>query len=508
MFGPASEHHLIRSIIIAQPTEADTRMIAELAVAAMVEFLKMAQLGEPLWVPSADGSTSSVLNEDEYNRNFHRCIGPTPAGFITEVSRDTAVVTVNHMNLVEILMDANQWMSMFSGLVSSAMALEVLAKRSAGNLNGVLQVTAELQLATPLVPTREIYFVRYCKQHGEGVWAVVDVSLDNVRPSPVARCRKRPSGCLIQEMPNGSTKVTWVENVEVDNNGVHNLYKPLVNSGLAFGARRWISTLDRQCERLASSLATYIPNGEGAFTDEEGRSNMMKLAERMGMSFFASVSTSKTHTWTTLSGTGADDNVRVMTHKNIEDPGRPQGIVLSAATSLWVAVPPTKVFEFIRDKNRRNQWDILCGEGVVHEMALVANNGREAGNCTSLLRVDGANAGQNNMLILQESCTDSTISFIIYAPVDFGAMNSLLSGGDPDHVELLPSGFAIHPDGPLGTKSREHKGAGGSLLTVAFQILVDSEPNARLSLASVATVNQLISTTLRRIKEALTGEAS
>ena len=70
-----------------------------------------------------------------------------------------------------------------------------------------LQMTAEFQVPSPLVPTRESYFVRYCKQHADGTWAVVDVSLDNLRPSPVVRCRRRPSGCLIQEMPNGYSKV-------------------------------------------------------------------------------------------------------------------------------------------------------------------------------------------------------------------------------------------------------------------------------------------------------------
>lgn len=68
-------------------------------------------------------------------------------------------------------------------------------------------MTSELQVPSPLVPTRESYFVRYCKQHGEGTWAVVDVSLDNLRPAPALRCRRRPSGCLIQEMPNGYSKV-------------------------------------------------------------------------------------------------------------------------------------------------------------------------------------------------------------------------------------------------------------------------------------------------------------
>lgn len=120
------------------------------------------------------------------------------------------------------------------------------------------------------------------------------------------------------------------------------------------------------------------------------------------------------------------------------------------------------------------------------------------------------------MLILQESCTDSTGSFVIYAPVDIVAMNVVLNGGDPDYVALLPSGFAVLPDGPLqnggggvvnngDVMGNVGSNNGGSLLTVAFQILVDSAPTAKLSLGSVATVNSLISCTVERIKGALSG---
>lgn len=74
-------------------------------------------------------------------------------------------------------------------------------------------MSAEFQVPSPLVPTRENYFVRYCKQHTDGTWAVVDVSLDNLRPSSISRSRRRPSGCLIQELPNGYSKVTLISNL-------------------------------------------------------------------------------------------------------------------------------------------------------------------------------------------------------------------------------------------------------------------------------------------------------
>ncbi|KAL3519511.1 hypothetical protein ACH5RR_017660 [Cinchona calisaya] len=495
---------LLRSV--SGPTEADKPMIIELAVAAMEELFRMAQAGEPLWIPSSDNSTET-LSEDEYLRAFPRGIGPKPLGLKSEASRESAVVIMNHINLVEILMDVNQWSNVFSSIVSRALTLEVLSTGVAGNYNGALQVmSAEFQVPTPLVPTRENYFVRYCKQHADGTWAVVDVSLDNLRPTSVSRCRRRPSGCLIQELPNGYSKVIWVEHVEIDDRAVHSIYRALVNSGLAFGAKRWVATLDRQCERLASALANNIPAGDvGVITTPEGRKSMLKLAERMVMSFCAGVGASTAHTWTTLSGSGADD-VRVMTRKSMDDPGRPPGIVLSAATSFWLPVLPKRVFDFLRDENSRSEWDILSNGGLVQEMAHIAN-GRDPGNSVSLLRVNSANSSQSNMLILQESSTDSTGSYVIYAPVDIVAMNVVLSGGDPDYVALLPSGFAILPDGPTnqggGAGGVPETGSGGSLLTVAFQILVDSVPTAKLSLGSVATVNSLIKCTVERIKAAL-----
>ncbi|XP_065878508.1 homeobox-leucine zipper protein PROTODERMAL FACTOR 2-like [Euphorbia lathyris] len=500
MYGAAD---LLRSI--TGPTESEKPMIVELAVTAMEELIRMAQAGEPLWIPSEN--STELLNEEEYLRAFPRGIGPRPLGFKSESSRESAVVIMNHINLVEILMDVNQWATVFCGIISRAMTLEILSTGVAGNYNGALQVmTAEFQVPSPLVPTRENYFVRYCKQHVDGTWAVVDVSLDNLRPNPISRSRRRPSGCVIQELPNGYSKVVWVEHIEVDDRSVHNIYRSLVNSGLAFGAKRWVSILDRQCERIASSMAINIPAGDlCVITSPEGRKSMLKLAERMVISFCSGVGASTAHAWTTLSATGSDD-VRVMTRKSMDDPGRPPGIVLSAATSFWIPVPPKRVFEFLSDENNRNEWDILSNGGQVQEMAHIAN-GRDPGNCVSLLRVNSANSSQSNMLILQESCIDSTGSYVIYAPVDISAMNLVLSGGDPDYVALLPSGFAILPDGPgLNHGGIHDVGSGGALLTVAFQILVDSIPTAKLSLGSVATVNNLIKCTVERIKAAVSCE--
>jgi homeobox-leucine zipper protein len=89
-------------------------------------------------------------------------------------------------------------------------------------------------------------------------------------------------------------------------------------------------------------------------TSVEGRKSMLKLAERMVASFCGGVTASVAHQWTTLSGSGAED-VRVMTRKSVDDPGRPPGIVLNAATSFWLPVTPTTVFDFLRDETSRSE---------------------------------------------------------------------------------------------------------------------------------------------------------
>lgn len=87
-----------------------------------------------------------------------------------------------------------------------------------------LQMHAELQVMSPVVPICNVTFLRYSKLQAEGLWAVVDVSTDGVLPaeSSIAQLnvqnggtaaaermgiRLLPSGCLIQDMNNGYSKV-------------------------------------------------------------------------------------------------------------------------------------------------------------------------------------------------------------------------------------------------------------------------------------------------------------
>ncbi|KAL2324361.1 hypothetical protein Fmac_023419 [Flemingia macrophylla] len=513
------------------PTDADKPTIVQFSLLAMEEVTRLALSGEPLWIPGNYGS--ETLNEAEYLRIFPRATAQTQLCYKTEASRQSAVVSMNSVKIVEMLMDVvsvtdvpgtpvkiqilvedidddfqNQWANVFCGIVTRAMTLEVLSTGVISKYNGALHVmAAEFQVPSPLVPTREHYFVRYSKKHTDESWIIVDLPLDHLRPGAARGSQRRPSGCIIQELPNGFSKVIWVEHAEVDDREVHYLYRPFVNSGLAFGATRWLATLDRQCERVVSLFAPNLPAGElSVITSHAGRKGIMKLAERMMTSFCNGVGASTAHVWTLLRIGAAD--LRVMTRKSVDDPGRPPGIVLSAATSLWLPVTPMKVFDFLRDENMRNRWDILCNGAIVDEIAHIAN-GRDAGNCVSLLRVNGPNTTQSNMIILQESWSDAAGAYVAYAPVDAAAMNVVLDGGNPDYVALLPSGFAILPDGPgLSNGPIIEPGTGGCLLTVAFQILVDSSPTARITFGSITTVNNLIKCTVDRITAAVTGVAA
>ncbi|KAI4372383.1 hypothetical protein MLD38_010620 [Melastoma candidum] len=130
---------------------------------------------------------------------------------------------------------------------------------------------AEFPVLSPLVPSRETYVLRYCQQNVEkGSWAVVNFPmngfLDNLPAPPLPRYRRRPSGCVIQDMPNGYSRVTWVEHAEIEEKPVYPLFSQLVESGAAFGAQRWLAVLQRQCERVASLMARNISDLGGSYS--------------------------------------------------------------------------------------------------------------------------------------------------------------------------------------------------------------------------------------------------
>ncbi|XP_044325514.1 homeobox-leucine zipper protein ROC4 isoform X1 [Triticum aestivum] len=541
--GSPSSQTMGMAITTMAKAGIDRSVFLELATSAMDELVKMAQMDEPLWIPNVPlpGSLAKeTLNHEVYSRTFSPSIGVKPPGFVSEASRESGIVSSDgSVELVETLLDEvalvslsllfpvrlnlhclleillqRRWSRFFSCIIAESSIIEEISTGAAGSRDGaLLLMQAKLQVLSPLVPVREVAFLRFCKQLGEGLWAVVDVSIDGLgmeqglavaSTTANMNCRRLPSGCVVQDTPNGFCKVTWVEHTVYHESSVHQLYRPLLRSGLALGAGRWLATLQRQFD----CLDVLMPKQDSSDAMLEGSRSLLRLAERMMDNFCAGVSASSAE-WSKLDGfTGSiGEDVRIMARRSVDEPGVPAGVVLCAATSVWMLVTPKRLFNFLCNERTRVEWDILSKGGPMQEVTKIYK-GQQNGNAVSLLKATAPNTQQDSsILILQETCTDASSSTVVYSPVDIPAMRRVMGGeGDPTSIMLLPSGFVILPGGPSMSGDDGHKTC-GSLLTVAFQILGNRQPTGKLTVESVQTVDSLISCTINRIKTALRCDA-
>ncbi|KAK1289930.1 Homeobox-leucine zipper protein GLABRA 2 [Acorus calamus] len=186
--------------------------ISDIVDGATSELLKMATTGEPLWVRSIE-ARRDILDYNAYIKEFSQedsTIGRARKSI--EASRESGVVFLDAPRLVQVFMDVNQWKDMFACMVYKAATVDVICEGEGPNRSGAVQLmSVELQMLTPMVPTRELHFVRSCKQLSLDKWVIVDVSVDD---SEGANHRRRPSGCVIEDQSNGHCKVTWVEHSE------------------------------------------------------------------------------------------------------------------------------------------------------------------------------------------------------------------------------------------------------------------------------------------------------
>ncbi|XP_078432145.1 HD-ZIP IV family of homeobox-leucine zipper protein with lipid-binding START domain-containing protein isoform X2 [Wolffia australiana] len=457
---------------------------------ATVEMTRLATTGEPLWVKSLQ-SGREILNYEEYLREFS---GGNSAnlqgGRYIEASRETGVVILDVERLVKSFIDANQWKDMFPCMISKAVTVDIISSDEGGIGNGAVHLMfAELQMLTPMVPTREVYFVRGCRQLSSNIWAVVDVS-----PSPLEgleskiKCRRLPSGCIIEDKSSGHCKVTWVEHVECHRGLVHAAYRPVVSSGVAFGAWHWMATLQLH----------WMPT-------LAGRKSTLKLAQRVASSFCRAISASSSNSWMRIS-TNKGDDVRISARKNISDPGEPPGLILTAVSSFWLPIPAATLFNFLRDDSRRSEWDVLPSGGRIHTVASVPK-GQDRANSVAIKAAKSD--GGEEIWFLEETCTNSFESMLVYARVAVERMKAVMNGCDSDDVAALPSGFSILPDGleestPVTiTSFGKAAGSGGALVTVAFQLVADDSPAAKLTMDSAEAAGCLISSSISHIRRAL-----
>lgn len=88
-------------------------------------------------------------------------------------------------------------------------------------------------------------------------------------------------------------------------------------------------------------------------TSPDGKRSMMKLSQRMVNNFCSIINLPNCQQWTALSGAN-ELEVRACIHK-FANSGQSHGIVLSAATTIWLPIPSQIVFNFFKDERTRAQ---------------------------------------------------------------------------------------------------------------------------------------------------------
>ncbi|CAN1181451.1 Homeobox-leucine zipper protein HDG1 [Linum perenne] len=489
-------------------------MLMDFALAAMSEMLHMVEVNEPLWLKNhVLGVEKEILNLEEYARVAVRSPALKRSGFMTEASRATGEVMNNNLAIVEMMMEMDRWINAFSGLVASCSLIEVISSGVHGSKDGtLLLMQADFQVISPMVPVRQTKFLRYCKQRPDGFWAVVDVSLDASQEGSssysLPTSVRLPSGCIIEDIGNGVCEVTWLEHSEYDESLIHGMLRPVISSGLGFGARRWLTNLQRSCECM------NILKSRGSWP-KDPRShilsfavNVMRLSHRMVKNFYSGVNGTGSQKWEKLAVGNVREDVKILTRKSTNKPGEPSEVVLVASTSVWLPTMKERLFDYLfEDELTRKDWDILTNGGMMREMFWIAK-GEDYGNGISLLgsNFDPNNADpMNKMVMLQEACDDASVSMLVYAPIDVPSMGLVLNGKDHTKVSLLSSGFFIIPDGRNPTMAtNEVDGVhGGCILTFGLQIPANKLPAAKITMEAVDAVSNLLTCTIQRIKDAL-----
>ncbi|KAM0902747.1 hypothetical protein ACQ4PT_019047 [Festuca glaucescens] len=384
---------------------------------------------------------------------------------------------------------------------------------------------AELRVLSPGVTIRKIRFVRLCQEVQHGKWAVVDVSVDGILGQDgggvPSTCRLLPSGCLIEVQNNSCCKVTWIVNMEYDETTVSPLYHPLIRSGQALGACRWLASLQRQCEYLAIMHSCPDPALGDTDISPTGRKIIFEVAQRMTRSFYEAMCGPEAQPWRSIDnwcgGCGISlerFEVAAQVVTLFAGSGAPGFLVLRATTTVWLpGKPAQQVFDYLRHGYRRSEWDSLTKGSPILEQGCFAT-GQLPGNAISVLRTIAPD-GTNGDLILQEACTDTSCMVLAFATLDDQSMERAMNNGDLATLSLLPSGIIILPDGhsePLeppasaaGSSSTDvsHRGNTGSFVSVMYQTLLGGQPPVKPSLDAIDNAGNQLCRVIRKIKDAV-----
>ncbi|XP_015089790.1 homeobox-leucine zipper protein HDG8-like [Solanum pennellii] len=476
-------------------------------VPAMIEMCGLFHLDNPCWVKSSTDE-SWLIHREYYDKAFpnpNRSYKSSTARI--ESSRDCGVVPMTAIELIQIFLDPIKWMNMFPTIVTEARILDFL---DSGDMGISIQLMYEkLHILSPLVDAREFFFIRCCKQLDHTTWIMVDVSYDlfkEIQTGAPSYAWKFPSGCIIQDMGDHTSLVTWIEHVQVDEkNQVNHIFRDLLFGRQTYGAKRWIVTLQRMCERYNFPVDALCPTRHGlkeVVNDiSEGLQNVKQISQRMVKSFCEILSMTQKLDFSTSSK--LNNTYRVSIREN-EETTQSKGFIATAATSLWFPFAFKTIFNFLKDDKTRYQWDVFAEGNNVTELVRVLT-GTLPGNDITIIQSHMLK--ENNMLLLEESSIDEMGAFLIYGPIDLPIVTSITNEGDATKVDIFPLGIIISPDGRLASE-RGNNGSekDGSILTVAFQKLICTNNNPISQdqrMEAVTSVLNLLSSTVLHIKAAL-----
>ncbi|CAI9770216.1 unnamed protein product [Fraxinus pennsylvanica] len=396
----------------------------EIGTKAMDELLKMAQIDAPLWRRSSEGDWY-ILNEEEYVKMYPNDIHRKCEGYFTDATKKTGLVMLDSSSVVSILMNSDKWAETFPSMIKTASTKVVISSE-------LKMMDAEFQVLSPLVPVRKVEFYRFCKRHDDGMWTVVDTPSLIIHEDSLAfpDYTRLASGCVVQDMPHGFSKVIWVEHVQYGESAIHHLYRSLIKAGIGIGAPRWIATFQRQLHRNILQKSYGVPIGNDTAMDANARRYLLKLAEFMTRAFCAVVCPSSAHYM--------DENLRITTSASMADSGEPVDTLVNVTTSLRLLQSPQSLFDFLCDKNIRQQWG-LANIALQKEYHIATG---EDGKNVSLLRP----TIKGEKWMLQETRRDELGALVVIMPIDSLTVENVLKGEDFTNIPFVFSGFAIEPN--------------------------------------------------------------
>ncbi|KAG5567383.1 hypothetical protein RHGRI_002812 [Rhododendron griersonianum] len=338
-------------------------------------------------------ATPALGSLEEYVQMFR---SPPLPGKRVYCSTHSAVVRIKPDHLVSIMMDADKWAASLSHIVSRKsvpIPPNVLLKlrKFDRTIKSMLLVDTEFQLPTPLFQPTKFCFWRCLREIVRDVWAILDISRDYFPGAFVSGseniCRKRPSGLFVRGNGfNGDcSEVIWIENVEIP----EAIYSGLIDSNLAFSAKRWVDALTWKLKRHESriSIAKMEVNETAAFC-------LLHITEMMRRVYWDIVSeTPADKKWVTLSYKG----VRILRNSTDHPDSGVKNYI--AVTSFRLQAKPISVIDFL---------DVEY--------------------------------------LLQETSRDGFCFFVTSTPISKAHTDVLLLIGEGT-VSVRPSGFALMPDG-------------------------------------------------------------